>query len=318
MTLYLTESEVNEVLTMGLALESVEEAFRLLAVGGATNPPRSRIRLPAGGLFNFMCAAAPGAGVMGLKAYGVTRGNPVKFYVQLFSTETGELLALLEAGDLGQVRTGAASGVATKYMARDDAETVGVIGSGYQARTQLEAVCKVRPIKRARVFSRNAERRERFAARMGERLSVDISPVESGEECVADADVVIVMTSANRPVLNGEWLSEGMHINAAGANHWMRRELDGEAVRRSDVIVADDIEQAKLECGDLIYPAELGSIRWEQVRSLADVVGGSAPGRNSDADITLFESQGLAVQDITTGIRVYQLALERGIGSEIA
>ena len=317
MTLYLTEAEVNEALTMELALDSVEEAFRLMSEGGATNPPRSRIRLPDGGLFNFMCAAAPGAGVMGLKAYGVTRGNPVKFYVQLFSTDTGELLALLEAGDLGQVRTGAASGVATKYMAREDSASVGVIGSGYQARTQLEAVCKVRPITSARVFSRSPERRERFATRMSERLGIDISPVDSGEECVADADVVITMTSANRPVLEGEWLSAGTHINAAGANHWMRRELDGNAVRRSDVIVADEIEQAKMECGDLIYPAELGSIRWEQVRSLADVVGGSAPGRNSDDDITLFESQGLAVQDITTGMRVYQLALEKGIGSEI-
>lgn len=318
MTLYLTEAEVNEVLTMELALDSVEGAFRLMSEGGATNPPRSRIRLPDGGLFNFMCAAAPGAGVMGLKAYGVTRGNPVKFYVQLFSTDTGELLALLEAGDLGQVRTGAASGVAAKYMARENSASVGVIGSGYQARTQLEAVCKVRPIKSARVFSRNPERRERFATRMGERLDIDITAVDSGEECVADADVVITMTSANRPVLEGEWLSAGTHINAAGANHWMRRELDGNAVRRSSVIVADEIEQAKMECGDLIYPAELGSIRWEQVRSLADVVGGSAPGRNSDDDITLFESQGLAVQDITTGIRVYKLALEKGIGSEIA
>ena len=318
MTLYLTESEVNEVLTMELALESVEEAFRLLSDGGATNPPRSRIRLPAGGLFNFMCAAAPGAGVMGLKAYGVAPGNPVKFYVQLFSTDTGELLALLEAGDLGQVRTGAASGIATKYMAREDSTTVGVIGSGYQARTQLEAVCGVRPIKSARVFSRNPERRERFATRMGERLGIDISPVGSAEECVADMDVVITMTSANRPVLEGDWLSEGTHVNAAGANHWMRRELDGNAVRRSSVIVADDIEQAKMECGDLIYPAELGSIRWEQVRSLADVVAGTFPGRNSDTDITLFESQGLAVQDITTGIRIYQLALEKGIGSKIS
>ena len=318
MTLYLTENEVNEVLTMDLALETVEQAFRLMSNGGATNPPRSRIRLPAGGLFNFMCAAAPGAGVMGLKAYGVTRGNPVKFYVQLFSTDTGELLALLEAGDLGQVRTGAASGVATKYMAREDAATVGIIGSGYQARTQLEAVCKVRPIKSARVYSRNPERREAFATEMSERIGIDITAVDSGEECVADADVVVTMTSTNRPVLNGEWLSAGTHINAAGANHWMRRELDGDAVRRSDIIVADDIEQAKLECGDLIYPAELGSIHWEQVRSLADVVGGSAPGRNADADITLFESQGLAVQDITTGIRVYQLAMEQGIGSEIA
>ncbi len=317
MTLYLTEDEVNEVLTMDLALETVEQAFRLMSNGGATNPPRSRIRLPAGGLFNFMCAAAPGAGVMGLKAYGVTRGNPVKFYVQLFSTETGELLALLEAGDLGQVRTGAASGVATKYMAREDAATVGIIGSGYQARTQLEAVCKVRPIKSARVYSRNPVRREAFATEMSERIGIDITAVDSGEECVADADVVVTMTSTNRPVLNGEWLSAGTHINAAGANHWMRRELDGDAVRRSDIIVADDIEQAKLECGDLIYPAELGSIRWEQVRSLADVIGGSALGRNTDADITLFESQGLAVQDITTGIRIYQLAMEQGIGSEI-
>ena len=202
-------------------------------------------------------------------------------------------------------------------MAREDSATVGVIGSGYQARTQLEAVCNVRPIKSARVFSRNPERRERFATRMSERLGIEISPVDSGEECVSDADVVITMTSTNRPVLNGEWLSEGTHINAAGANHWMRRELDGDAVRRSDIIVTDDIEQAKMECGDLIYPAELGSIRWEQVRSLADVVGGSAPGRRTDSDITLFESQGLAVQDITTGIRVYQLALDQGIGAEI-
>ncbi|MDE2688198.1 MAG: ornithine cyclodeaminase family protein [Chloroflexota bacterium] len=315
MTLYLTESEINQILTMELALETVEQAFSLLSDGGATNGARSRIRLPAGGLFNFMCAAAPGAGVMGLKAYGVVPGNPVKFYVQLFSTDTGELLALMEAGDLGQVRTGAASGVATKYMAREDAASVGVIGSGYQARTQLEAVCKVRPITSARVFSRNPERRERFATRMGERLNIDITAVDSGEECVADADVVITMTSANRPVLNGEWLKPGTHINAAGANHWMRRELDGNAVRRSDVIVTDDIEQAKMECGDLIYPAELGSIRWEQVRSLADVVGGATSGRNTDDDITLFESQGLAVQDITTGIRVYQMALERGIGA---
>ena len=317
MALYLTEQDVNEALTMDLALECVEEAFRLIAEGAATNSPRSRIRLPAGGLFNFMCAAAPGAGVMGLKAYGVAPGNPVKFYVQLFSTESGELLSVMEAGDLGQVRTGAASGVATKHMARDDAASVGIIGSGYQARTQLEAVCKVRPVTSARVFSRSAERRTAFADEMSARLGIEIAPVGSGEECVAGADVVITMTSAGRPVLNGAWLDKGTHVNAAGANHWMRRELDGDAVRRSAVIVTDDIEQAKMECGDLIYPAELGAIRWEQVKSLADVVGGAAAGRTSDDDITLFESQGLAVQDITTGIRIYQIALERGLGVQL-
>ena len=315
MALYLTEADVNRILTMDIALDTVEEAFRLLADGGATNSPRSRIRLPRG-VFNFMSAAAPGAGVMGLKAYGVASG-PVKFYVQIFSADTGELLALIEASDLGQIRTGAASGVATKYMARADAASVGVIGSGYQARTQLEAVCKVRPIKAARVFSRKPENRQAFADEMTARLGIEVAPVESAEECARDADVVITMTSASRPVLQGEWLADGAHINAAGANHWMRRELDGDAVSRANIIVADDIEQAKLECGDLIYPAEFGAVRWEQVRSLADVVGGSAAGRTSPADITLFESQGLAAQDITTGIRVYQIAMERGIGTPL-
>lgn len=317
MALYLTESDINQILTMDIALEGVEEAFRLLADGGATNSARSRIRLPDGGLFNFMSAAAPGADVMGLKAYGVVPGHPVKFYVQLFSADSGELLALMEASDLGQVRTGAASGVATKYMASEDASSLGIIGSGYQARSQMEAVCSVRNITTAKVYSRSPERRQAFADEMSQRLGVEIAAVDSGEECVSDADIIITMTSASRPVLNGEWLRAGTHINAAGANHWMRRELNGEAVRRSHIIVADDIEQAKLECGDLIYPAELGAIRWEQVKSLADVVSGTVAGRTSAEQITLFESQGLAVQDITTGIRVYRIALERGIGTEL-
>lgn len=317
MAIYLTEADVNEVLDMDTALEAVEQAFALLADGGAANSPRARLRLPEGGAFNFMCAAAPAAGVFGLKAYGVVPGNRVKFFVQLFSAETGELLALIEASDLGQIRTGAASGVATKHMANPDAATAGVIGSGYQARTQLEAVCKTRPIASANVYSRSAERRERFAARMSAELGIAVSPVESGEECVADADVVITMTSAGRPVLQGEWLRAGTHINAAGANHWMRRELDGAAVRRADIIAVDDLEQAKAECGDLIYPVETGAIRWEDALRLADIVAGNAAGRTSPEQITLFESQGIAAQDITTGMRVYEAALERGLGTPL-
>ena len=316
MAIYLTEKDVGEILTMDMAFETVEESFRLLADGAATNSPRSRIRMPNGQL-NFMAGAAPGAGVMGFKSYGVARGYPVRFYLQLSSTETGELLAIMEASQLGQVRTGAASGVATRYMAREDASSVGVIGSGYQARTQLEAVCKVRNITSARVFSRKPENREKFAADMSASLGIDVSAVESGEVCVKDADIVITMTSASRAVLNGEWLSPGTHINAAGANHWMRVELDGEAVRRSDVVVTDDIEQAKLECGDLLYPVERGIIRWQQVINLCDVVGGRAKGRNSAEDITLFESQGLALEDLTTGMRVYKTAKERGIGQQL-
>lgn len=316
MAIFLTEKDVNEILTMDIALETVEESFKLLAEGTATNSPRSRLRLP-NGVLNFMAGAAPGAGVMGFKSYGVARGYPVRFYVQLSSTETGDLLAVIEASGLGQIRTGAASGVATRHMAREDASSVGIIGSGSQARTQLEAVCKVREVTSARVYSRKPENRDKFASDMSAALGIDVKAVESGEACVKDADIVITMTSTSRPVLEGEWLSPGTHINAAGANHWMRRELDGEAVRRSDVIVTDDIEQAKLECGDLIYPIEFGTIRWEQVINLSNIVGGITKGRNSAEDITLFESQGLALEDLTTGMRVYTIARERGIGHQL-
>ena len=317
MALFLTEDDVAGLLTMDMALEAVEEVFRLQAEGKATNSPRSRLRLPSG-VFNLMSAAAPGLGVMGLKAYAVTRGNPTRFHVQLSSTETGELLAIMEASTLGQVRTGAASGVATKYMAREDASTVGIIGAGYQARSQLEAVCGVRDISAAKVYSRTSERRETFAAEMSERLGIAVSAVDSAASCVGDSDVVITITSSSRPVLNGEWLTPGTHINASGANHWMRTELDGEAVKRASVVVTDDVEQAKLECGDLIYPVERGIIRWEQVRNLSEVIAGRATGRNAADDITLFESQGLALEDIATGIRVYELAVERGVGQELA
>lgn len=316
MALFLTEKDVSGLLTMDMALEAVEEGFRFQGEGRATNSPRSRIRLP-GGFVNFMSAASHGLGVMGHKAYAVTRGNPVRFYLHLCSSETGELLSVMEVSDLGQVRTGAASGVATKYMAREDASTVGVIGAGYQARTQLEAVCRVREVRSARVFSRTPERREKFAADMSTELGVEVAAVESAEECVRDSDIVVTITSSSRPVLEGRWLSLGTHINAAGSNHWMRRELDGEAVGRCDVVVTDDVEQAKLECGDLLYPIERGTVRWEQVRNLSDVIAGRTPGRTGDDDITLFESQGLALEDIAVGARVYELARERGIGREL-
>jgi len=316
LALFLTEDDVGSLLTMDMALAAVEEGFKLQAEGKATNSPRSRLRL-ANGVFNFMSAASPGLGVMGLKAYAATRGNPVRFHVQLSSTETGELLAIMEASTLGQVRTGAASGVATKYMAREDASTVGIIGAGYQAMSQLEAVCAVRDISLTKVYSRTPEHRETFAAEMSERLGIIVSAVDSAESCVSDSDIVITITSSSRPVLNGEWLTPGTHINASGANHWMRTELDGEAVKRASVVVTDDVEQAKIECGDLLYPVERGIIRWEQVRNLSEVIAGRAPGRNTVDDITLFESQGLALEDIATGIRVYELARKQGVGQEL-
>lgn len=316
MALYLSEEDVNGLLTMNLALEAVEKGFRLQASGGATNSPRSRVKLE-GGALNFMAAASAELGVMGTKTYGAVGPGGVKFYVQLYDTADGRLLAMIEASDMGQIRTGAASGVATKHMARRDSGTVGIIGTGYQARTQLEAVCRVRDVKSVKAFSRTPERRRQFAEWASAGLGVETTAVGSARECVEGSDIVIVITSTSTPVVNGEWLTPGTHVNAAGSNHRRRRELDTEAVTRSAVIVADDVEQAMIECGDLIQPIEQGLLSWQKVHGLSDVVAGAVQGRTGDDDITLFESQGMALEDIAVGSVVYRLASERGIGRKL-
>ena len=317
MALFLTEDDVDSLLTMDAAIEALEDGFRHQAAGKASNSPRRRIRM-GGGMFHFMAAADRSTGVTGMKWYGAFGPGGPRFHVQLSDSKTGELLALMEAGRLGQIRTGAASGVATKYMARPDARTVGVIGSGYQAETQLEAICRVRLVERVRVFSRTPERRNAFAERAASSLGVEVTAVDTAEECVRDADVVAVITSATSPVLKGDWLAEGVHVNAAGGNHWQRRELDGRAVARANVIVADDAEQARMECADLIHPVERGALTWQRVRELWEVVSGTVPGRTSPNDITLFESQGIALEDIAAGFHVYRLARERGVGTEVS
>ena len=316
MALFLTEQEVDSLLTMDAAIAVLEEGFRHQAAGAASNSPRRRIRMGSG-MLHFMAAADRSTGVTGMKWYGGFGSGGTRFHVQLSDSETGELLAVMEAGRLGQVRTGAASGVATKYMARPDARTVGVIGSGYQAETQLEAISRVRSVERVRVYSRTPERRSAFADKMAASLGIEVIAVDSAKDCVADADVVAVITSASSPALKGNWLADGVHVNAAGGNHWLRRELDGRAVARASVIVADDVEQARIECADLIHPVERGELTWQKVRELWEVVSGTAAGRNSPDEITLFESQGIALEDISAGYHVYRLARERGVGTEV-
>lgn len=315
MALFLNEREVAQLLPMDECVEVLDQAFAHAGAGQVDLKPRSRIRMP-NGFFHFMAAADAEQKVFGYKAYpSMGAGN--KFLVMLYDYDTGNLLSCMEAGRLGQIRTGAASGLATRYMARADAASVAVIGSGFQARTQLEAVCTVRGIKQARVYSRRAERREEFATQMSERLNLEVTPAESGQQCVEGADVVIVITPARDPVLEGEWLAPGTHINAAGGNHWMRREIDEATVLRSDVIVVDDLEQAKMECGDLIWPEGRGAFRWDMAHELQDVVAGRVSGRTSEQSITLFESMGVALEDIAAAQLVYTKAKEQGIGQEL-
>src|SRR5919109_416983 len=316
MALWLDEQQVTDLLRMEMAIAAVEDARTQRGPGTAINNPRTRVRLPTGQL-HMMGAALPTRGVLGYKAYTAFRGQ-TRFHVMLYSTDTGELLALLQADRLGQMRTGAASGVAAKYMARADARRVGIFGTGWQARSQLEAVCAVRQIQAVKAFGRDATRRRTFCTEMSQQLGIPVEPADTPEAVVKGMDVVITATSAREPLFDGNWLEPGAHVNAVGSNALIRREIDDTTVRRSALIVVDSKEQARLECGDLLGALERGLIHWEQVRELGDVVAGFIPGRREASEITLFESHGLAIWDLAAGMAVYDAAKAKGIGREVA
>src|ERR1700758_3124269 len=261
MTLLITEADVRSLLTMPIALEIVEESLRQQGNGELILNPRRRIKMPDNALLHYMAAADTVRGFIGMKIYTVARGV-ARFVVPLFRSATGEMVALIEADALGQLRTGAASGIATKYLANANARTACIIGTGYQARAQLEAVAAVRPLKRVRAFGRDPERRAKFCREMSEKIGVTVEPATSGEEAVKGAEIMITATSATKVVLEGAWLTPGVHINTMGANWPQKRELDAEAVGRADKIIVDSVKQSKMEAGDLVQAFGEDSSRW--------------------------------------------------------
>lgn len=315
MALLLGDAEVDQVMSMADCVEVMEDAFLQAGRGDTWNRPRSRIRLPRG-FHHLMAASVLGSGVFGLKTYTSFRAG-TRFLILLYDSNTGDLLSLVQGSRCSLLRTSAVSAVATRHMAREDAATVGVIGTGFQGRGQLEGVCAVRKIKSVKAFDRFPEAAARFCEEMSAKLGIEVSQSESAKECVSGSDVVITMTTTRRPVLLGEWLETGMHVNAAGSNHWIRQEVDDDVIRRSDRIVVDSIEDAKIEAGDLLYPIERGRVRWDQIHDLASVVAGRVSGRDSDEEITLFESQGIAVSDVAAAAYVYRKAKEAGLGVEV-
>lgn len=316
MPLLLTEADVHSLLTMELALEAVEESFRRLADGAALVQPRRRLNVPGKSYLHYMAAADSASGYMGMKIYTTSRQG-LRFLVPLFDANTGDSLALLEADYLGQVRTGAASGVATKFLARENAATVGIIGTGSQAKTQLEAIVAVRKIDEIRAYGRDRARRESFANEMNSRLKTRVIPVDSAERAVRDAGIVVTATTSTRPVVEGKWLAPGAHINAIGANFPQKRELDDEAIRRCDLIAVDSREQSRMEAGDLIDTLRDDDSGWGRVLELSEVIAGKAKGRTNANEITLFKSSGIASEDVAVAGRIYELALERQIGTQI-
>lgn len=316
MTLLLNEKHVRELLTMPVAIAAVEEVMRRQAGGQAIVHPRQRLELPDKGFLHYMAGADVTAGLVGMKLYTSVR-RALRFLVPLYRSTTGELVALIEADHLGLMRTGAASGVATRYMARADAQTLAIIGTGYQASSQVEGVAAVRKLRSVRVFSRDAARRTKFAAEMGERIGVPVEAATSAEQAVRGADIVVTATTAHRAVVEGAWLAPGTHINAIGANFPQKRELDDEAVGRASRIVVDFVEQAKMEAGDLIQAFVGDAARWNSVRELAQIIAGKFPGREGAEEITLFKSSGIAIWDVAVAARVVDLAVARRMGRQI-
>jgi len=312
MPLFLNETDVRQLLTMPLAIEAVEEAHRELSLANAVDVPRQRTRLPKTAL-HILQGALPGRDAIGYKAYTSNRAG-VRFLVHVFSVSSGMLRVVLEANLLGMMRTGAASGVATRCLARSDAEVMGLFGAGWQAEGHIEAIAAVRPLRRVKVFARNAERLAAFCRKMSERLGIDVVAASSAEETVRDSAIVSTVTTSATPLFDAKWLSPGTHINAAGSNSLIRREIGEDVLNSSRLIVVDSVETALKEAGDLLPALEKGRLSERQLVELGDVIIGRHPGRSSSEEITLFESQGMAIQDIALAVRIEVLARERGVG----
>ncbi len=316
MTLFLDEKCVAGLVGMDDALEAIEQVFAEVGRGTVANVPRIRAPLKDGTL-RITAAVLNELGYYGVKVSSTTIFESAAGRVfSLYKAATGELAAIVQVFAMGALRTGAASGIATKYMARSDASVLGIIGTGRQARTQAEAICKVRPIREIRAFSRSPDNRARFCDGLAA-TGARIVAVDSAEAAVRGADVVATATTATEPVLLGDWLAPGAHVNAIGANYEYRRELDCDVVARAAVIATDDREQVRYEATDLAAPVADGVIGWDQVASLGDIVAGNIPGRNTDQDITLFKSLGVALEDVALAARAYEKALAAGVGHKL-
>jgi len=327
MALVLTRKDVEELLTMKEAMSAVEEAFRQYSLGKAIMPLRTTIHIAEYKGINLAMPAYVGGDLdaLGLKVVSVYGDNPEKYglptvlaTVLLNDPKTGDLLAIMDGSWLTAMRTGAVSGVATQYLAREDATTAAVFGAGVQARTQLMAVCEAREIALARVYDPVAEVQNRYCQEMSDSLGIEVVPVSSARTAVEGADVVIAASSAKTPLFDGEWLSPGTHVNGIGSHTPAARELDTTTIVKAKLVV-DQRAAALAEAGDVIIPIDEGHMTADHIHAeLGEVVAGLKEARTDEAEITVFKSVGLAIQDVSTATRVYELAKEKGAGATLS
>ena len=307
--LYLTEHDVQRFLDMPQAIRLMREAFAALAAKRAVNQPRRRVILPTGSALHYM--AAGGERYFGAKIYSTNPQTGAHFLFLLYRSADAAPLAIMEANYLGQIRTGAASGYATDLLARREAQVLGIIGSGFQAETQAAAIAGVRKLSAIRIWSRKPDRREAFAARLRTQGHDGVAVAESADYAVRDADIVVTATNSKEPVFDAGAIAPGTHINAMGSNQAGRRELPPDLLQHAAIIAVDSREQSDMESGDLLLARSEG--KWSgDVVELADVKGRGAPG-----DITIFKSNGLAIEDVLAAGWVYERAVASGAGRDI-
>jgi ornithine cyclodeaminase/alanine dehydrogenase-like protein (mu-crystallin family) len=303
--LYITEEHVQQKLAMRDALRLVEESFRQFAAGAAVNHPRKRLILPGGSILHYMAGGNPE--YFGIKVYSSNPKTGAHFTFLLYRAADGAPLANIEANHLGQIRTGAASGVATKVLAREDADVLGVIGSGFQSLTQVEAISQVRRLREVRVWSRKTERRTEFARNCALRFGLNARATDTAREAAEGAGIVVTATGAKGPVVESAWIAKGTHINAMGSNWTIKRELPTDLVLyKADIVTVDSVEDGRLESGDLVIPMQERPGIEFPAQEFADVMAGRKPGRTSRDQITIFKSNGLAIQDVAVAGFLYE------------
>ena len=315
MALFLRDEDVSQSVSMDDMLVAIESMQRHFGQGEVFNLPRRKVigdsgqlAVMGGGLFHD--------GVMGVKTYTVVRGQ-YSFQVSLYDADNGKLLCYTQANRLGQLRTGATTALAVKFLSKSNASTVGIIGTGYQAPTQLEAVCKVREIRKIKAYSRTKERRESFASSMSDSLGVGVEATSTNEEAVRDTDIVVAIAATMEPVVCGEWLAPGATVIGAGPTTWRAREVDDATISRASKIFVDSLEQATYEAGDMASMVDRGLLRWSEPWELRHAVAGLVAGRDNQEQIVYAKLMGTGVADVAAAKLAYDLAKSKGVGTEM-
>jgi ornithine cyclodeaminase/alanine dehydrogenase len=315
MTLFLKDEDVAQCVSMDAMLEAIESMQRQYGDGQAHNMTRRKI-IAESGMLSVMGGGLFHQGLLGVKTYTVVKGA-YSFQVSLYDANTGELLLYTQANRLGQLRTGATTGVAVKHLANPGDATVGIIGTGGQAATQLAAVSKVRGIKKIKAFSRTQDRREEFARRMTDTMGVEVFAAASNEDAVRDCDVVLCIAATMEPVVEGAWLKDGSTVIGAGPTTWRAREVDEDTLKRAGKLIVDSTEQAAIEAGDLCSAVDKGIIQWSKVHELRHVVSGAVTGRDDQGQVVYAKIMGTGVADVAAAKLAYDSAKAQGLGTEM-